>query len=103
MSTVPDNEFDLEKLFLPAWAQEPSSTKRYAQYEGEAESTDRRGERWGQRRGGGRGPRPPRRDGPPGERRPFDRPRAEGPGQGQRREGGFRRPGGGERPGGRGG
>ena len=23
MSTLPDNEFDLEKLFLPAWAQEP--------------------------------------------------------------------------------
>jgi len=65
MSTLPDNELDLEKLFLPAWAQEPSSTK-YAHYEGEVERPDRRGDR--------RGPRPPRRDGPPGPRRDDRRP-----------------------------
>ncbi len=53
MSTAPENEFDLEKLFLPAWAQEPSSAK-YAKYEGEDRS-DRRDDR---------GPRPPRRDRP---------------------------------------
>ncbi len=43
MSTLPDNEFDLEKLFLPAWAQEDSSAK-YAKYEGEIERPERRGE-----------------------------------------------------------
>ena len=34
MSAAPDNELDLEKLFLPAWAQEPSSATKYAKYEG---------------------------------------------------------------------
>src|SRR5690348_14860338 len=70
MSTLPDNELDLEKLFLPAWAQEPSSAKQYANYKGGGEDRSDRRER--------RGPRPPRRDGgpgaprgnrPPGERR----------------------------------
>src|ERR1700759_4536866 len=56
MSTLPDNELDLEKLFLPAWAQEPASAKQYANYQGGGE--DR-----GDRRGDRRGPRPPRRDG----------------------------------------
>ena len=60
MSTLPDNELDLEKLFLPAWAQEPPSAKHYATYEGEEARPERR-ER--------RGPRPPRRDGGPGEQR----------------------------------
>src|SRR5205085_9595864 len=50
---------DLEKLFLPAWAQEPSSAKQYAQYEGQE---DQRPDRRSDRR-----PRPPqRRGGPPG-------------------------------------
>src|SRR3974390_215353 len=66
MSTLPDNEFDLEKLFLPAWAQEDSSAK-YSKYEGETERFDRRSER--------RGPRPPRREGP--GRRDEKRPRGE--------------------------
>ena len=69
MSTLPDNEFDLEKLFLPAWAQEPSSAK-YAHYEGEEQRVERRLER--------RGPRPPRREGPPSQRRDENRPRREG-------------------------
>jgi hypothetical protein len=68
MSTLPDNEFDLEKLFLPAWAQEPSSAK-YAHYEGEEKTVERRGER--------RGPRPPRREGAPFQRRDDNRPRRE--------------------------
>src|SRR6266853_1821858 len=51
MNTAPDNEFDLEKLFLPAWAQEPSSAKQYAKYEGREERPDRRDDR--------RGPPPP--------------------------------------------
>ncbi|HLX68713.1 MAG TPA: hypothetical protein VKV04_03710 [Verrucomicrobiae bacterium] len=81
MSTLPDNELDLEKLFLPAWAQEPPSAKHYATYEGGQERPDRRDRR---------GPRPPRRDGPPGEQRGRG-PRPGGPGGDrrgpQRREG----------------
>lgn len=72
MSSVPENEFDLEKLFLPAWAQEPASVNRYAQYTGEDARPDRRDDRRDDRRGprrGGprpdRGPRPERRDRPP--------------------------------------
>lgn len=75
MSTLPENELDLEKLFLPAWAQQPSTANRYAQFTGEEGREDRREDR--------RGPRGPRREGP----------RREGP----RREG--PRPGGGDRPG----
>jgi len=70
MSTLPDSEFDLDKLFLPAWAQEPSASK-YAHYEGETERPERRGDR------DRRGPRPPRREGPPGARRDDRRPRGE--------------------------
>ncbi len=79
MSTSPENEFDLEKLFLPAWAQQPSSAK-YIHYEGEEERPERRGER--------RGPRPPRREGMPGPRRDGARPRGESRGRAPRPEGG---------------
>jgi hypothetical protein len=77
MSTLPENEFDLEKLFLPSWAQQEPSANKYAKYEGEAERPDRRDDR--------RGPRPPRRDGgprrdgPPGARRDDNRPRGPRP------------------------
>jgi len=85
MSTAPENEFDLEKLFLPAWAQEPASSKQYAQYEG--------GEDRGADRREGRGRPHPRRQAGPGRGRdegprrsrlprgrPGERPgRAEGP------------------------
>jgi hypothetical protein len=91
MSTLPDSDFDLDKLFLPAWAQEPSASK-YAKYEGYEERPDRRGDR------DRRGPRPPRRDTGPRGRRDEQRP------QGDRR--GPARPGGagggagaGDRPG----
>jgi hypothetical protein len=92
MSTLPDNELDLEKLFLPAWAQEPASAKQYANYKGGGEErTDRR-----ERRGG---PRPPRRDGgfggPGGPR--GNRPPGERRGPGPNREGGRGRPAGGPR------
>src|SRR5215472_4812260 len=60
MSTLPDNEFDLEKLFLPAWAQEEPSSNKYAKYEGQESRSDSPGDR--------RGPRV-RRDRPPGGRR----------------------------------
>lgn len=88
MSTLPDNELDLEKLFLPAWAQEPPSAKHYATYEGEVEKTDRR-ER--------RGPRPPRREGPPGERGRGPRPQGDRRGPPRREGERGRAPGGGRR------
>ncbi len=61
MSNISDVEIDLEKLFLPAWAQEPASANRYAKFAGEPpERGDRqrgpRSEPFGERRG----PRPPR-------------------------------------------
>ena len=91
MSTLPDNELDLDKLFLPAWAQEPSASK-YAQYEGGDDRPDRRGDR------DRRGPRPPRRDGGPGARRDDRRPGGDRRGP-TRPGGGPSRPEGGDRPG----
>ena len=90
MSTPSDTEFDLDSLFLPAWAQHPASKNLYAKYDGKEEPRyDRSGEhgerprrpredrpRGGPSRDQGRGPRDrqgggkPRRDFPPrGERR----------------------------------
>src|SRR5262245_43398376 len=92
MSTPPENELELEKLFLPAWAQEPASANLYAKYEGGEDRPERGRD---DRRGG------PRRDrrGPPGERRGGERPRRpeggdrRGPGPSQgREERGDRRP-----------
>jgi hypothetical protein len=55
MSTSPEADFDLEKLFLPAWAKESPQHNRFAKFEGEPERRDdRRGDR---------GDRPPRRPG----------------------------------------
>jgi len=69
MSSISDVEIDLEKLFLPAWAQEPASANRYAKFAGEPpDHEDRKREgRRGPRRepfGEKRGPRPPRAGGP---------------------------------------
>src|SRR5258705_8866551 len=89
MSTTPEQEFDLEKLFLPAWAQEPPSAKQYAKYEGGDERSDRRDDR--------RGPRPPRREGPRRDQRGGDRPGGERRG-GPRPEGGRGAPSRGGRP-----
>jgi hypothetical protein len=72
MSTAPEPDLDLEKLFLPAWAQDPPQVNRYADFAG-----DDRGER---RHDDRPGRRPPRRDQPGGPR-----PRA------SRSEGGERR------------
>src|SRR5665213_1905397 len=61
-STPPESEFDLEKLFLPAWAQNPPATNKYASFSGEDRPNRRMDDR------GGRRP-PPRRDsGPSGDR-----------------------------------
>ncbi len=94
MSNLPENELDLEKLFLPSWAQQEPSSAKYAKYEMPAERSDR----WGDR-----GSRPPRRDGPPGGRRDGGgggRPQGDRRG-GPRPEGGRPRPSGPERPDGR--
>jgi hypothetical protein len=85
MSTLPDNELDLEKLFLPAWAQEPASAKQYANYKGGGEDRSDRRERRG-------GPRPPRRDGAPGGAPRGNRPPGERRGPGPGREGGRGKP-----------
>lgn len=58
MSINPETELDLEKLFLPAWAQETAAPNRYAKFTGDEGVP--RGERGGDDR---RGPRPPRREG----------------------------------------
>ena len=72
MSNISDVEIDLEKLFLPAWAQESPSANRYAKFAGEpAEREDRKR---GERRGG------PRRE-PFGERRERRLPAGELPPQ----------------------
>src|SRR6266404_1852487 len=92
MSTAPENEFDLEKLFLPAWAQEPSSAKQYAQYEGREERSFDRGPSRGGR------PQQRRQGGPPGARRDEGRPRQDR-GAPPRGKGGRDRASGGERRG----
>jgi len=83
MNEPAESEFDLEKLFLPAWAQESPSANKYAGFAGEerrdSRDDDRRGHRGPPRgpsrpgdrpRGQGGGPRPgPRPDGPRGDDR----------------------------------
>jgi len=75
MSTVPEPEFDLEKLFLPAWAQDPPQANRYADFAGEERAERKFDDR--------RGRRPPRRD-QPGLPKPRGR-RPEGADRGDRR------------------
>ena len=82
MSTTPEAEFDLEKLFLPAWAKESPQHNRYAKFEGEPERRDR-GDR------GDRRDRPPRRPGGgPGFGRGPGAPGGQGQGRGPERRGG---------------
>jgi hypothetical protein len=69
MSEPPETEFDLEKLFLPAWAQESPAANKYAGFAGddrrESRSDDRHGRR-GPSRGESRPGEPrPRGGGPP--------------------------------------
>jgi len=94
MSTSPEADFDLEKLFLPAWAQEKQPANRYAKYTGDEGAgrkfDDRQGgrrppRRDGPRPGGGDQNRPPRNDRAGGPRREGDRPqRSPGSGGGRR-------------------
>jgi hypothetical protein len=105
MSESQDLSLDLEKAFLPAWAQKPDDPNRFAKYSG-SEGADR-GDRRGPR-GGGFGDRGPRRDfgGPrPGGPRPGGPggPRFGGGGdRGPRRDFGGPRPSGPGGPGGAG-
>jgi hypothetical protein len=69
MSTAPEPEFDLEKLFLPSWAQDAPQVNRYANFAGED-----RGDRKPDDR---KGRRPPRRDQPGGPRPKGGRPDGE--------------------------
>jgi hypothetical protein len=83
-----ENELDLESLFQPAWAKQPSDANKYARYTGN-EGAERGGDRPFRK-----GPRP---GGPGGERRgPRDggfRPQGSGGGpRGPRPEGGDRGP-----------
>src|SRR5271154_5721806 len=79
-STPPESEFDLEKLFLPAWAQGSPTVNKYASFAGDDRPPREHGDRQG-------GRRPPRRDfGQPGGR-PHDRQsRPGGPRRGGPRE-----------------
>jgi hypothetical protein len=83
MSTTPESELDLEKLFLPAWAQDSPGVNRYANFAGE----ERRDRKFDDRQR----PRPPRRDQPRGagpkgdrQRRPGPGPRDQGPAEARR-------------------
>jgi hypothetical protein len=87
MSSISEVEIDLEKLFLPAWAQEKTGPNPYAKFAGEPAGRDDR-QREG-RRGG------PRSDSF-GERR-GPRPARSGPKFGDRQRGGPRRDDRGER------
>lgn len=72
MSSVsPESELDLEKLFLPAWAQESPSVNKYASHSGE--------DRQERGRGRDRDSRGPRRDRPPGQREGGPRFQSGGP------------------------
>src|SRR5579872_5401698 len=86
MSTSPEPDFDLEKLFLPAWAQESPAVNRYAKFAGDDRPERQFGDRpGGRRREGPRrdGPRTARPGGPDRNRSPRgDRPQRPGGGQG---------------------
>lgn len=89
MSSILESDLDLEKLFLPSWAQEQPAGNRYEKFTGnEGERPERRDRKPGGPRGdsrgggGGRGPGGPRPGGPGG----FGGPRS-----GERRNAGPRR------------
>ena len=100
MSASKDELFDLEQAFLPAWAKQPSTENRFANFEGGDRDDRGRGRDRGDRRdrppgrrdqpreGGPRGPRP----GGPGGRPPFGGDRRDRPQRGDDRGRGERRP-----------
>ncbi|NGO38219.1 hypothetical protein G4L39_02255 [Limisphaera ngatamarikiensis] len=71
MSTLPEHEFDLEKLFLPAWATEPSKPTVSSRAREETGEGERKGTRGGRGRGRAAGPKGPAgRAGAPAGSRP---------------------------------
>src|ERR1700733_10773206 len=83
MSMPPEPEFDLEKLFLPAWAQQDApQANRYANFAGDDRADRKHDDRPGRR--------PPRRDQPGGPKRRSGRPEG---GERQRRRPDTRPPG----------
>ncbi len=93
MSNVPDSNFDLETLFLPAWAQKSASVNQFANFNGDTEGGDRRRFRGGDQRSD----RGPRRGPPGGGGGGGGRGQGQGGGRSQGGQGGFNR---GPRPGG---
>ncbi len=89
MSNISEVEIDLEKLFLPAWAQEKTGPNPYAKFAGEPAGRDdrqREGRRGGPRGdsfGERRGPRPARSGPRFGDRKPGSSRRDD---RGERRE-----------------
>lgn len=75
MNFNPETDLDLDKLFLPAWAQQPPTAHPYRSHEGEPEEPRRAGRR--ARREGRRGEGP--RAGEPARARPERRPDRERP------------------------
>ncbi len=93
MSSISEVEIDLEKLFLPAWAQAKTGPNPYAKFAGEPAGRDdrqREGRRGGPRGdsfGERRGPRPARSGGPKFGDRKRGGPRGDDRGaRGERRE-----------------
>ena len=92
MNTNPETDLDLEKLFLPAWAQADPAVNRYAKFAGGDDRPDRNRD---DRRGPSRPPGARREGGGGGGGRGFGGPRRDGPARGAggpRRDGGAGRP-----------
>lgn len=96
MSASKDELFDLEQAFLPAWAKQPATENRFANYQGGGGREDRGrgdfrdrppGRRDQPREGGPRGPRPQGQGRPP-----FGGDRRDRPPRGGDRDFGERRP-----------
>jgi hypothetical protein len=82
MSTALENDLDLDKLFLPAWAQESAAKNQFAKYEGrDTEPRDDSRARGPRRRPDGSGAAP-RGERPGGFRRDDRGPRRDGAGRG---------------------
>jgi hypothetical protein len=69
MNESPESEFDLEKLFLPAWAQESPAANKYASFMGDDRRESRSDDRHGPRRGPARPGEPRPKGGRPQEGR----------------------------------
>lgn len=78
MSTSSEPDFDLEKLFLPAWAQDAPQTNRYANFQGEERSERKFDDRPGRRPQRREGQGGPRREGQGGPRPAGGRPQPRG-------------------------